>query len=69
MPKRKSISYDHPLAIRITENMYQQLKSKADFTQLTVTEYIRSILRKELKEQNEIQEKYGYNPAKRVLSE
>lgn len=65
----KPITKTRYLTTRITENMYEQLTQKAELAEVTISEYVRNIIRKELKEQNEIQNRYGYNPAKRVLPE
>ena len=65
----KFITKTRGLTIRITENMYEQIAKKAEIAEVTISEYVRNIIRKELKEQNEIQNRYGYDPAKRVLPE
>lgn len=68
MPKA-IIKQSRSISLRMTEELYNALAKKAEFTELTISEYIRAILRKEIKEQNEIENRYGYNPARRVLPE
>ena len=63
MPHQSS----HSVTIRIKEDMYTNLLRKAEENNVTLSEYIRAILRKELKEQYDIEERYGYSPSKRVL--
>jgi predicted CopG family antitoxin len=63
MPHQSS----HSVTIRIKEDMYISLLRKAEENDVTLSEYIRAILRKELKEQHDIEERYGYSPSKRVL--
>lgn len=63
------ITQSHHLTIRVTEEIYNTIQKKANITNVTVSEYIRAIIRKELKEQNEIENRYGYDPAGRILQE
>ena len=63
MPRQSS----HSVTIRIKEDMYTSLLRKAEENDITLSEYIRAILRKELKEQYDIETRYGYSPSKRVL--
>ena len=68
MPK-SIIKQSRSISLRMTEELYTALVKKDEFAELTVSEYIRAILRKEIKEQNEIENRYGYDPARRVLPE
>ena len=63
----KSITKTRYLTTRVTENMYEQIVKKAEIAEVTISEYVRNIIGKELQEQDEIQNRYGYDPANRVL--
>lgn len=67
MPKKIPQSYF--LGVRITEVMYKKLYLKATSNNVSLSEYVRAIIKKELQEQDRIQERYGYDPAERVLKE
>jgi post-segregation antitoxin (ccd killing protein) len=61
------INQSHSVTVRMKESMYQDLMKRAELVNVNLSEYIRAIITKEIKEQNEIQKRYGYTPADRVL--
>jgi post-segregation antitoxin (ccd killing protein) len=61
------INQSHSVTVRMKESMYQDLMKRAELVNVNLSEYIRAIITKEIKEQNEIQKRYGYIPADRVL--
>lgn len=61
------INQSHSVTVRMKESMYQDLIKRAELVNVNLSEYIRAIITKEIKEQNEIQKRYGYIPADRVL--
>ena len=61
------INQSHSVTVRMKESMYQDLMKRAELVNVNLSEYIRAIIAKEIKEQNEIQKRYGYIPADRVL--
>ena len=67
MPSRTSRTYQ--ISVRFPINIYEKLQLKAESTEVTISDYIRAIIQKELQEQDRIQERYGYDPAKRVFEE
>lgn len=60
-------NHSHPVTIRMKDKMYEDLIKRAEAANVNLSEYIRAIILKEVKEQDEIQERYGYTPVERVL--